>query len=228
MTLDDLISDLVLGPLQSLYTSLNGSTNISPLVQARLTSYTNQALKALYSKFPLLKKELILHLEDCVHMYKLVPENAQSNNRYGFICDHHSKFEGDVIKILEVYNDKGLRYPINDTADPTSLFTPTYNTLQVPFARCGMTLSVIYQAKFTELKEFDPDYKIDLPPLLEEALIAFISSKAYSHINGDGNKATSQEFMATFEARCMEVGDKDLAGTSEVETLTKLETRGFI
>jgi hypothetical protein len=144
-----------------------------------------------------------------------------------------------VIKILSVMDSSGNLKPLNDQADPASLFTPQPDTLQVPNPVDGLALGIVYQARHRVLQEVpDPDQgqtaadllnqKIQLPFSLEGALTSFIGSKVFSHMNGQENMIKGQEYMATYEAICLEVADRDLVSQSFHTSQTKLEQRGFV
>lgn len=231
MTLDDFIEELCLGELSNLYLGEQGLVELSPLRRKKLVAYTNQGLKALCSRFKLVQKELIIQGMDHVSLYYLRPEHSMTRgtavNKY--IDDRYcDPFCGDVIKILSVYNVGGKEFPLNDHGKSDSLFTPSFDTLQITHPIQGQGYSVIYQSLHPKLTDDSDGCKeFHLPPMLEEALMAFVAGKVYNHMNGEANKATSKEHMATFEAKCIEAGTLDMSAESAVMTHHKAENKGF-
>lgn len=232
MNITDFIEGLCIGELSNLYIGLQGQVEISDQNRRKLIHYTNQGLKMLSSRFELLKRELIVVGKENVTLYPLRMEHSMrcGSSELRFIDDTcRDPFTGDLIKILEVRNSIGIQFPLNDVNHPQSVFTPSWDTLQLPQPIEGQPYFVIYQAKPIVLTPETGDcYDMNLPPILEEALMAYVAGKVYSHMNGDANKMTSQEHMANFEAKCLEAGGKDMTAESSVTSHTKAEDRGFI
>lgn len=232
MNVDDFIEQLCLGELSNLYLGEQGLVELHPNRRRKIILYTNQGLKALCSRFQLVKKELIVRGLDHVSLYPLRKEHSMTNGtaRHKFIDDRYcDPFEGDVIKILDVFNELGMKFPMNDVEKSESMFTPTYDTLQITHPVLGQGYSVIYQALAPKLS-FDSTgcQEFNLPPMLEEALVAFVAGKVYEHMNGEANKATAQGHMATFESKCLEAGNLDMTAESAVPSHNKAEQRGFV
>lgn len=232
MNINDFIEGICLGELSNLYLGEQGLVELSPNRKRKLLHYTNQGVKALSSRFELIKKELIIRGLDHVSLYPLRKEHSMScgTSNIKFIDDRCTDpFDGGLIKILEVRNEVGLAFPLNDINKNESLFTPTYDTLQITHPVSGQGYSVIYQAHHPVLTlDSDGCQEFHLPPLLEEALVAFVAGKVYSSMNGEANKMTSQEHMATFEGKCLEAKGLDLAAESSVTSHHKAQERGFI
>lgn len=232
MDIDEFIENISLGELSNLYIGLEGQVELHPQNRKKLLNYMNQGLKAISSRFPILKKELIIRGQDHIALYHLRPEYSMScgTAKVRYIDDRHcDPYKGDLIKILSVYNEIGMEFPLNDLSKNESLFTPSWDTLQITHAVLNQGYSVIYQALYPKMEDIEGGCRtFHLPPLLEEALVNFVAGKVYSHMNGQENKATSQEFMGVFEQKCAETAEFDLAATSAVSTNHKSSERGFI
>lgn len=232
MNINDFIEQICLGELSNLYLGEQGQVELSAMRRRKIIAYVNQGLKTLCSRFQLVKKELIIRGQDHVSLYPLRKEHSMSagSSKLKFIDDRHcDPFNGGLIKILDVRNEIGLPFPINDINKNESLFTTTYDTLQIPHPVTGQGYFVIYQALHPVI-EFEDTGCQDfyLPPMLEEALVAFVAGKVYSHMNGEANKASGVEHMATFDSKCAEAQGLDMTAESAVASHSKAQQKGFI
>ena len=234
MKVSELFTRLSYGELSNLAISGEGSGQIIQEKQPQILGYLNESLLALYSRFNLLEKSVIIEQTGTLVMYPLSKKYAESNTSsdapHKFIKDLlYDTFENDVIRILEVYDYMGWKYTLNDPEDAASFFTPTPSTLQVPFPRNGVALDVSYQArhKVIPMEDYE-DVEIELPFYLETALQNLIASKVYSHMNGADNLVKSQEYAGTYEKTCIEVEAKDLVNQTVSQTNTKFRKRGFV
>lgn len=232
MKLDEFIENLCLGELSNLYIGLQGQVEIHPQNKAKLINYINQGLVALYSRFVLLKKELIVIGSDSISIYHLESKYSISSGsaKVKYIDDTCCEtFRDDLIKIIAVHNSDGREFPLNQKKDLESLHTPSWNSLQIPHAIEGQPYFVMYQAKPVKISA-SPDGCVDLniPPLMIEALYNFVASKVYSHMNGDNNKASATEYMSIFDSKCLQLQVNDLGSESETQYNTKAEMRGYV
>ena len=198
--------------------------------QARVLIHTNQALKHLFSKFILKEKEVILNLDVTINTYYLRKEYAENDPTIGipvkYIADSPiDLFVEDIIKILHIHDFAGDPVYLNDHDQEYSLFTPTFDSIQVPTISSGDKLSIVYQAKHIDIT--DPADEIEIPIFFEEALQFYVASKIYGHMNGQEHAAKSIEYISKFNELCDNVELLDLAYTSIVNTNTKLDIRGF-
>jgi hypothetical protein len=234
MRIQELFRLLSYGELSNLDLSGEGSGTIKKERYPQLINYINEGLLKLYSRFPLLQKDLIIELRSDITIYPLKLEYAESvgsNVEYPFIKDRPGKeFTGDVIKILEVHSSCGSEYTLNDKGNPHSLFTPQPDVLQVPYPKAGIALGVQYQARHPKLLDTGSKIlaqNIELPFFLESALQNYVAHKVYGHMNGAENTAKSQEFQVNFERLCADIEQKDLVNQTFSTTQSKLEMRGF-
>lgn len=236
MHIDEFLENISLGELSNLYIGLEGQVELHPQNRKKLINYTNQGLKAICSRFEIKKKELIIRGKENVSLYYLRKAHSMTNGTsvLKYIDDRSCEpFNDDLIKVLEVRNEIGLQFPLNDVNSNESLFTPAWDTLQITHPVEDQAYFVIYQALHPKLTDEAADGSCGcqdfyLPPTLEEALMAFVASKVYAHMNGEANKATSKEFMATFESKCLEVLAQDLSAESSVASNFKANERGYI
>lgn len=243
MKLTELFRRLSYGELSNLALSGEGSGTIISARQPQIIQYTNEALLRLFTRFNLRENDLIIEQFEHITRYPLHAKFAQSvaagagssAEPYPYIVDllSESPFTGDVIKILEVFDDNLRTLPLNDAGNVASLFTPQPDVLQVPHPRDGVPISVRYQARhpvlLTEMPEGEEllDQEIDLPFHLEGALQLLIGSYVYGHMNGAENNAQSQVYRADADGICLEIENKDLLNQSSVDSHYKFQMRGF-
>lgn len=237
MKIVDLFRQLSFGELSNLAISDSGSGEILEEKHPQLIQYANDALLALHTRFLLNENDLLLEQVAHITNYHLKPKFAEtsgSDAEYPYIKDLPDEpFKDDVIRILSVHSVDGRQFPLNDTGNPNSLFTPQPNILQIPRPQAGQPISVVYQAKHRKLDDRDDspdnvlDQDIEIPHYLENALQNYIAYKVFSHMNGQENTLKGQEFLSAYEATCLDIEQRDLVNQTTHTTHTKLEQRGF-
>lgn len=234
MTLQDLFDRLAQGELTNLPMAKTGS--IDPSANAKLTNYTNQGLLKLYTRYILKEGDLLLQLHRHITFYHLLPRFSTSYMPTGtsddelvrYIWDSPTEpFVDEIVKVLAVFNDCGEPIPLNDDAQPYSVFTPQARLLQVPNPDEGKALSIHFQQRHTVLQGELSDV-IELPDVLEEALTSFVAYKAFSHMNSADSNQKAQEYLASFNAICSEVVDRDLVNSSISQSNSRFHRGGWI
>lgn len=232
MTLTELLTELSLGEFSNLSLGNDGAGTIKTASIPKIIFYTNEALLNLYSRFVLSSKIVLIESYEEITNYHLIPKYSESQNcvEKPYIKDLAGEpFIDDVIRILAVYDGlNSYEYPLNDSNDPTSLFTPTIQTLQIPFPKEAHPFQIEYQAKHYKLVNDNLDQIIRLPFALHKALRSWIAYKTYSNMNGQENSIKAQEHFANYEAQCNEVVEKDLVNSTYNYSHTKFENRGFV
>lgn len=231
MKLEDLFSRLSYGELSNLSIGNEGRGSIREEDIPKVTAHVNDGLLRIYSRFVLSTKQLLVEQVRHITNYHLIPKFAESSGsdvEWPYIKDlPDDKFLGDLIRILEVQDDRG-KLPLNDTGNPRSLFTPYPQVLQVPEPRAGKPLSIEYQARHITLDNGDLDQEILIPFVLEGALQSFVAYKIFSHMNGQDNQVKSQEHLNTYDGICVDVEARDLVNATTATSHYKLEERGFV
>lgn len=233
MKVEKLFAKLSHGPLSNLSMSNNGDGTIREADRKKLIDYANNGLTRLHSRFQLRERELILRMIPGITHYHFLKKYADSvcDPECGiepYIVDRTDPFEEDLIKVLVVRNQAGIEHPLNDPEAPDSVFTPSPQMLQVPVVKYCDHKSVLYQANHKRLEYGVMQADIVLPVVLHDALVAFIASEVYSHMNGQEHQNKSVEHLNKFNAICMEVAEQDLVSNTIAQTNTKFHKRGFI
>lgn len=233
MTLQELFKRLSYGPLSNLNLANDGNGTILDAKKPSIVEFTNEALVRLFTRFVLLEKEVILQMQEDVSFYEIKLANALSQaGTYQYVRDSVAEpFDEDILRIQAVYDAAGTKLTLNDPSLPYSLFTPKQDTLQVVKPIAGQPLYVTYQARHPILSLETPivdTQVIDVPLVLEEALLSYISANVYGAMNGQENQASSATHMNTFNSICAEIVDRDILSNSTSTRGCKLSDRGFV
>lgn len=237
MKVPDLLKALALAELNNLCLGQTGVIDQEKIPKVILS--INDGMLRLYTKFLLKEKNLILELREGQTFYHFKKrfaysnydeENPPSSWNMPYILDMNKEpFEEDVIKVMCVYDQVGNKLPINDLEEPTSVFTPQAEMLQVPSTVPVQMLAIEYQAKPVKLPETDyEEVEIDLPDFLIQPLRYFVASEIYSQMNTQENILKGQEYLAKFNNSCQEAIDMDLVNSSSSTTNTRFEKRGWV
>lgn len=231
MKLEELLRNLSFGELSNLSIGNEGAGYISDNNIPKMVMYTNQSLSALYTRFILSQRELVLRSYDHIVFYYLRPEFAESSDAPAhtkYIMDSKLEpYKGDIIRVLQVFNEIGKQLPLNDNEQFAAVFTPQYDCIQLTHPVSGDVFSVLYQANHPTLNDEDLSQEIRIPFFLEEALQAHVAYKVFSHMAGDDNSAKAMEHLQRFENICVEVVEKDLVHTSVSNTNIKAYKWGW-
>jgi hypothetical protein len=230
----ELFRDLALGELSNLAMSEGGTITMEH--RPKIITYTNEGLLALYSKFVLSEKDMLVEMREGVTNYHLLkryamsqydPENPPERWYLPYIIDSIGEpFQEDVIKILSVYTSFGQKLPLNDLEDNRSVFNPQGTVLQVPFPIPGQALALEYQARHPILGHCDCEQdELLLPDVLHAALRAFIAWKTFMHMNTQESTAKGQEHQMNYEGQCLDAVEKDLVSTSSSTTNVRFQKR---
>lgn len=208
MELQNIFDQLTYGELANLSIGGADSGGISEANTPKVISHINLALSALYTKFVLSEKELVITIEDGVTEYALEPT---------------------VKAITEVFDQDGNRLDLNNATSPRSVFMPRWDTLQIPAALEVTTVHLAYQVNPTRI-ETDvvvADTVVDLPDILLEPLLAYVASRINSSRGSDEGIKEGMVLMNRYEYLCLELNNANILNSSEQNTNQKLEIRGW-
>lgn len=235
MDLNELFQRLSYGEFRNLNLANSGNGTIDTAEQPMIVLYANEALTKLHTRFLLKESSLLLEPVGYLTAYPLLKANAQSAkdpenpNHVCFIQDQFGEpFQQDVLKILSVWNIWGCELPLNDEERADSLFTPQPHVLQLPHARTGQVLSVIYQANHPKLLADNPEQEIQLPDYLTNALTSYIAHKVFGSINTQENNAKAAEHLSNFETICGETVQQGLISTASSTSGRRFVKHGWV
>lgn len=222
MTLLELLKDLTYGELSQLKIGnlLPGEdqSEPDPTRYEQIMSHINMGLKEIYKRFFLLSREVYIQQYEQISVYTLSSKYAQTNTAslepIKYIMDTvDAPFLDDTLKIEEVYDEDGNRLPLNDITEVTSIYTPSYRSIQIPEPNNENTLSVQYRAchpRVIYTPDMDPaDIEIVLPNSLHEALLYYVASRGFSALGGDQGQEGG-DYYKKFENSCRMVDELGL------------------
>ena len=226
MLLSQIIDSVRYGELQNVYTD-----EMLP----QLISFINLGLIQIYSKLPVVEKQVTIQEYPQISLYKLSSLYARHNHlspvRHKYILDTpDNPFMDDVLFITGVCDEHGFSVPLNDDNHRHSVFIASHDTIQIPNANENEAIFVIYRAKPRYISPTTKklDIPVELPEYLLEALTAFIGFKAHQAIGGQEGLATSQALYQRFTELINQAITDNIAGDNVMPSNIKLRMRGFI
>ena len=235
MKLSELFNYLTYGELNNLKVGGKEDGGIYPKYSDEVVTYITQGLSALHSRFELKQNELVIQQFEEITDYIIQPEysqyNEDSTEPKRWIMDlPNSPYSGDLIRISEVFNEGGVRMPLNDSMDPTSMTTPRFDILQMPMPDPENAYAVLYVADHDpiDLTNLAPkDININIPTPLVRALVLYVSSLAHTAVGSPEGVNTGFAKMQEYEAVCIGM---ELQGTIAKETweLDKIRRDGWV
>jgi len=189
---------------------------------AVVVNHINMAILKLYGRFPLEMKEAIITLRDDKVLYTLASTDTD------VLVDGAPVVDETVGPILNVFNEAG-EVDINNEYNDFSVFTPTYNTIQIPTATTGNYISVLYRANPEWIVFTDGDdsslIDIKLPMVLLEPLLYYTSYLVHSsQISGLDTEGHS--YYMKYEASCKRLENEGLLSTDSSEINTNANEKG--
>lgn len=212
-------------------------TNISwdsPNRIPAIICFINQGLTDLYTRFPLLEKQVIIQQYPQISIYKLTRDFARTNHKseqlHKYILDTpFEPFTEDILQVTGVYTEEGLPIPLNDTTNPKSFFLPSYNTIQIPNANENEATFITYKAKhnYIEPTTEDLDQEVEVPPCLAEALYAYLGYKCLVSMGSADTIQLAQLYLQRYEQLCSGTNINNTLGNLVVPTNIKAYIQGF-
>lgn len=234
MRVRDIIDELNLGEMNSANLGHNDTEGVTPFNHAKVISYINAALTVIYSRQLLSEREVLIELVEGKSTYYLNSKYAQSNiesvEPIKYLVDAADPFDDRILKILSVYNENGLRFPLDDRADETSLFRPDMLTLQIPYPVTGTMISVLYQSAHKKLDTTGAgilDQVINLPVSYSQAIINYVMYKHKASFDTVEMQQASLVAMKTFDVSLEALSTLGLSPEDNV-TSTKFGDRGWV
>ena len=228
MKVSDVFTELVHGELSSHALAMLGSVTAADT--SRVISYINSGLLALYTRYPLLMKELRLQQYSYITSYKLSVEHARTNTASSavkYIIDSKlSPFTGDVIRVEEVADEVGDVVEINSTDYAKVVLLPSMDTLEIPNPTNTNVLFVTYRAKHPVLTDTDDD--IILPMHMLTTLYAYVGSRVYAGGTAAEHVAKTMELASKYEMLCQQLEMQGMVNNDVQKINMRPELGGWV
>ena len=242
MILTDIFRDMTYGELSNIFTGGylpdEAESQPDPVKYAELLSAVNLGLKQLYKEFFLRSEEHYIQCSEEKSVYKLHIDYAQTNTSSPIdIADRYimdtadNPFTGNLLKIEEVYDEDGVKLTLNNPNDELSVFTPTYNSIQVPYPEDGMTIAVQFRASHPPIVytgvTFDPDsVEVELPNSLHDALLYYVAARILRPKGGD-RVMEADNYYQLYKDAVQTVKNEGLEVQSEAD-IGRFDTNGWV
>ena len=197
----------------------------------------NLELTQLYSRYPVLEKEVAFRRFPEISIYHLTRRYCRSNDEskelYKYILDtKDNPFLGDVLKIENAYTESGQHIVLNDNNNPRAWFTPSFDTIQIPNTTdIDTRIAIIgYKAKPEHIDPNTTDFEKDIyiPSYLEEPMIYGITMRVAERLPTQTGMQVVQMAQAKYKELCDNVDTLNLFHENNVSTNIKLGMRKFV
>lgn len=242
LTLADTFKKLSYTHLSELSISGMGSGQIPEAHRPKLIQRINEALVALYTRFPLRTKVVEILTYSTINEYVLAPEfssygDPDSEEEIRYIIDTEElPFPDDILMVESItgLDAEGERYTafLNDRNQSTSWYVMSQDpiTLYTDSPVADKSFWILYRALPDEIDLVPADPKavrIRIPRTLEAALLAFVSGKIYGNMSMEGSLAKSQNFLDEYENECKIVEERNVLNSSEIPTNLSPKINGW-
>lgn len=227
MNLNEIINDLRYGELSShgMFVS-----DLSDSDKLKLIAHINVALTELYTRFPLLTKELTLIQKSWICEYVLDNKHAVTNTgstEPKYIYDTpNDPFTNDVIRVEAVYDEVGCSLLMNSNAQCKVALTPAMNVLEIPNPVDTNALFVIYRALHPEVNEVNDN--LLLPLHLKPALLAYVAHRVYSGGSAQEHVMLSNSMLQKFELICVQQKEYGMTNQDDNDAFQNFCKNGWV
>ena len=199
--------------------------------KSRLIHHINIALTELYTRFPLLTRELTLIQLEGKTLYKLHEENTfevgeqASYDKYIYNSLDYP-FNGDLIRVLGAYDEEGYELRINDSTADCVITTPAVDIVELPAPVDRDAIFIIYQAKHYKITK-DTD-EVMLPSNFLPALLAYVAHRVYSGGTAQEHAMIANTMFQKYELFCTQQRDYATDNSVDFERNTKPCLGGWV
>jgi len=192
-----------------------------------IVGYINLALVAIYSRFQLKTEEAIITLQtDPARTIYTLGSTDSAVRVNGLPMP-----DDDMMSIVDAFDEDGNHITVNDEKDPYSVYTISYNKLQVPLLNDNTYLSVIYRKNpdlvvFTKTGEVTDEKNVDVPLQLLEPMLHYIGYRAHGAVDGKLNTENNTHYMR-FEKSCDRAKELGIITADDV-MCASVESKGFV
>jgi hypothetical protein len=237
MKLSDLFEQLCAGEFRQFYIGGADEGAIQPANYGKIVPHINLALADLFKRFPLKTKTQVIQLYEHIQLYVLNPKyaltNESSTELYKYIMDSpYDPFTdgSEVLMIESVYDEEGKELILNDELATYSVFTPTYNSIQIPYNDEYNALTVQYRCGHPKLVStgedvLDQEVEITASHLL--AVLLFIAGRYLTTFGTAENTQAGIDFMNRYEMECVRLESLNLVNRENTSNL-KLEENDWV
>lgn len=217
MLVRDILEQLAFSELA--HTNIGGDSDTEVTEQSKYLQVIpaiNSALEALHTRFELKFNNILLEQVGHIATYYLRKDYAESSNsgqEFKYLKDSTiTPFLGDIIRIDRVIDDCNTAVFVNNESECSSVFLPTYDSIEFPAPVHGRVFNIIYQANHKKLaiEGVDvPNQEVVLPPAFNEALLAYIGYRVYKNRKSLNGESPSNNYFSIYQSECARLESKN-------------------
>lgn len=229
MYLEELYEDLANGELRAHAWAMNGT--IADEHKEKIVSNLNVCLTDLYTRFPLLTKQLTLIQHSGITEYVLTREYAQTNKeslqpiKYIYDTDK-DPFQGNVLRIESVFDEIGDELVLNAEQGCKVALTPAPDVLEIPNPVETNALFVNYRTRPNKVTTSTID--IPVPEQFRPAILAYVAYRAYSGSSDVNQNALALANFQRYELLCSQYVNANMINTDESVELCNFTNGGWV
>lgn len=229
MTLDDIIANLKHGELSA--HGMFADTVLSEQNKERIITAINIALTELYSRFPLLTKELTIIQKSNICEYVIDNAYAMSNTTDNglprYIMDTKADpYSNDLLRIEYVVDEIGDMLTLNSDMGCKVALTPAVNVLEIPNPVDTNALFVVYRARHPYVTATQSD--VNVPYQFLSALLSYVAHRIYSGGTAQEHVVISQTLFQKYEMFCMQQQNYGMTNQHDTERSGQFCSGGWV
>jgi hypothetical protein len=194
----------------------------------KLVAYINLAMTELYKRFQLATEEAIIALDVVTPKTVYTLDSSDTDVTVG----GQPMPDDDFMSIVCAFNEDGSDISVNNSKDPLSIFTVTYNKIQIPLLDSNAYVSVIYRKNPTLVAYVDDgngnavDADVPVPLQFLEPMLHYIGYRAHVAVNGNA-QAENNVHYAMYKRSCDEAEALGIVTSDDVVN-PSVEEQGFL
>lgn len=236
MKLSEIFDQLTFGELSRVFIGGSEKKELDPASYEEIGAHINLALSALHNRFLLQEEEIRIYKYGNQIDYLISSDFARSNllstQPVKYVLDNeYLPFRDNIIKILAVYGPTGEELPLNTAGDDSSVYTPQFNKIQIPFGEHGEVYSILYRADHPRLvldeSTIPEQVEVNLPPSFLQALLYYVAARVVVPVGNSETGEATTNYLAKYEMECQRLAIYNLGNeTTNVDMI--LERNGWV
>lgn len=241
MYLGEIFEQIAYGEFRKFGIGNDDQQGLQPADYKRVIPFINLALTELHKRFLLRSKTVWIQQHAHLSRYSLLNKYRQSDTSstepYKYIMDSvYEPFEErDLFKIEQINAEDGTEYILNEHGQHYSLFTPDYNTVEIPYPLDTNAMLVTYRADHTKLqhmigdssdKEIIEAQLVNISTGLLESLLLYAAGRYFMSAGKPEKEALGMQYLNRFEQSVITVKSNGINPTENFNN-SKLENRGW-
>lgn len=214
--------------LQQLRAGELASLSTKDKTDEKIVMYINMALVALYSRFQLSTEEAIVTLRPDIAKTVYTMDSTDADVR----VNNQPMADDEFMSIIAAYNEDGSLIDVNDDKNPGSIFTVSYNKLQIPILEDNAYVSIIYRRNPTLVAYVDngsggaTEQTVPLPVQLLEPLCHYVGYRAHGAVDGKLTTENNSHYTR-YEVACKRIEELGTLTADDTKMCT-VASKGFI